>query len=56
MTETKELSECAEAEWHPNAEPPVYVVRTEEGHKMEVYLTPDEVEALGKFHRRCMNQ
>ena len=49
----EQLSDRATVEWFPDADPPVYVVRTfddEIDHEMEVYLEPGEVEELYEYH------
>lgn len=51
MSDTIKMSDRAEAEYHPNAEPPVFLVRHEADHggDNEVYLTPDEAKKLAAF-------
>ena len=50
----KQLSDRATAEWLPDADPPVYVVRTfddEIDHKTEIHLEPQEVDRLVRYHQ-----
>lgn len=45
---SESLSDRAQVGWHPDGDPPVYVIRhdDEQGGENEVYLTPDEARRL----------